>query len=114
MGDLDSIHLARYWRKLEDGRDLNIEMHRRIIRMSRNPVLAAVGETVLMMLAERLKPLESRAPSGVALEMHRKLLIAFRKRNAAAARAIMERDIAAVGGRFALLDAGKHSHARRE
>jgi len=95
-------------------RNLNIELHRRIIRMARNPVLAALGETVLMMLAERLKPLESRAPSGVALQMHKKLLIAFRKRNAAAARTIMERDIAAVGRRFALLDAGKHSHAQRE
>ena len=50
MGDLNSIHLARYWRKLEDGRGLGIGLHRRIIRMSRNPVLAAGGETVPMML----------------------------------------------------------------
>ena len=95
-----------------DIRNLNIELHRRIIRMSRNPVLAVVGETVLLMLADRLKSVKSAAPSGVALEMHKKLMVALRRRNATAARAIMEQDIVAVGRRFALLDAGKHSHRR--
>jgi len=86
-------------------RHINIELHRQIIRMTGNSVLAAVGETVLLMLADRLKPVESRAPSGVALGMHKKLLVAFRARDAAAARSIMEKDIASVGKRFALLDA---------
>lgn len=95
-----------------DIRNLNIELHRRIIRMSRNPVLAVVGETVLMMLADRLKSVKSPAPSSAALEMHKELLVAFRRRNAAAARAIMEQDIVAVGRRFALLDAGKYSHRK--
>ena len=95
-----------------DIRHLNIELHRRIIRMSRNPVLAVVGETVLTMLSDRLKSVRSAAPSGVALGMHKELVVALRRRNAAAARAIMEKDIAAVGRRFALLDAGKHSQRK--
>jgi len=86
-------------------RHINIEFHRQIIRMTGNPVLAAVGETVLLMLSDRLKPLETRGPSAVALGLHKKLLVAFGVRDAAAARSIMEKDIASVGKRFALLDA---------
>ena len=97
-----------------DIRDLNIELHRHIIRMSRNPVLAAVGETVLLMLSDRLKPVASRAPSGVALCLHKEMLEAFRRRDAAAARAIMEKDIASVGKRYALLDAKGNSPQRKE
>jgi GntR family transcriptional regulator, transcriptional repressor for pyruvate dehydrogenase complex len=95
-------------------RDLNIELHRHIIRMSRNPVLAAVGETVLMMLADRLKPVEGHAPSGVVLRLHKKMLEAFRRRDAAAARSFMEKDITSVGKRYALLDAKTHSPRRKE
>jgi DNA-binding FadR family transcriptional regulator len=95
-----------------DIRNLNIELHCRIIRMTRNPVLAIVGETVLMLLADRLKSVKSPAPLSVAREMHKKLLVALRRRNAAAARAIMQQDIVAVGKRFALLDVEKHSHRR--
>jgi len=94
-------------------RELNIELHRHIIRMARNPVLAAVGETVLLMLSERLKPVKSRA-SGVALHLHKELLDAFRRRDAAAARAIMEKDIASVGKRYALSDAKGNSPRRKE
>lgn len=95
-------------------RHINIEFHRQIIRMSRNPVLAAVGETVLLMLADRLKPVASRAASGVALGMHKKLLVAFRARDAASARCIMEKDIASGGKHFALLDAKANSPRRKE
>lgn len=95
-------------------RDLNIELHRQIIRMSRNPVLAAVGETVLLMLADRLKPVASRVPSGVALCLHKKMLEAFRRRDAAAARSFMEKDIASVGKRFALLDARDKPPRKKE
>jgi len=94
-------------------RDLNIELHRHIIRMTRNPVLAAVGETVLLMLSERLKPMESRA-SAVALCLHKEMLAAFRRRDGAAARRIMEKDIASVGRRYALLDAKGNSPRRKE
>jgi len=86
-------------------RNINIELHRQIIRMSRNPVLAAVGETVLTMLAERLKPVGNQSPSRVALRLHKKMLDAFKARDCAAARRIMEQDIASGGRRFALLDA---------
>ena len=66
------------------------------------------------MLAGRLKPVQSRAPSGVALCLHRKMLEAFRRRDAAAARGFMEKDIASVGRRYALLDAKAHSPRRKE
>lgn len=42
------------------------------------------------------------------------MLDAFRKRDAAAAKAFMEKDIAAVGKRYALLDAKAHSPRRKE
>jgi GntR family transcriptional regulator, transcriptional repressor for pyruvate dehydrogenase complex len=101
QGDVDAV------------RELNIETHRRIIRMARNPVLAAVGETVLLMLSERLRPVKGRA-AGRVLDLHRDLLQAFRERDAKAARAIMEKDIAAVGKHYALLDAKGNSPRRKE
>ena len=93
-------------------RELNIELHRQLIRLARNPVLAAVGETVLVMLSERLKPVTSRA-SSTALGLHKKLLEAFQRRDAASARAIMEEDIASVGRHYALLD-NKRTSPRKE
>jgi len=95
-------------------RAINIELHRQIIRMSLNPVLAAVGETVLLMLSDRLKPVENQAPSRVALGLHKKMLDAFRKRDCAAARQIMEKDIASVGKRFTLLDATDKPPLKKE
>ncbi|OGA43924.1 MAG: hypothetical protein A3G25_20045 [Betaproteobacteria bacterium RIFCSPLOWO2_12_FULL_63_13] len=95
-------------------RAINIELHRQIIRMSRNPVLAAVGETVLLMLADRLRPVGSQAPSRVALQLHKKMLDAFRARNSAAARRIMEQDIKTGGRRFALLDASIRQFGEKE
>ena len=95
-------------------RDINIELHCQIIRMSRNPVLAAVGETVLLMIADRLKPVGNQTPSRVALGLHKKMLDAFRKRDSAAARRIMENDIASVGKRFALLDATDQPPRKKE
>ena len=95
-------------------RAINIELHRQIIRMSRNPVLAAVGETVLLMLSDRLKPVGNQTPSRVALGLHKKLLEAFRKRDGEAARRIMEKDIASVGKRFALIDAADQPPRKKE
>lgn len=85
-------------------RDLNIELHRQIIEMSRNPVLAAVGKTVLLLLANRLKPVEDQTASDVALGLHKKLLAAFRSRDAAKAAAIMAKDIESVGESFARVE----------
>lgn len=88
----------------ESIRAMNIELHRQIIRMGRNPVLAAVGETVLLMLADRLKPVENQTPSKAALRLHKQLLEAFKKRDSATARRIMEEDIGSVRRHFALLE----------
>lgn len=93
-------------------RELNIEMHRSIIEMSGNPVLGAVGKTVLLLLADRLKPVEDQTPSDVALALHKKLLAAFRSRDAAKAASIMTRDIESVGKSFARL-AERSSYASR-
>jgi GntR family transcriptional repressor for pyruvate dehydrogenase complex len=81
-------------------RELNIELHRQIIVMSRNPVLATVGKTVLTLLSSRLEPIADHTPSDVALAMHKKLLSAFRTRNADRARSIMAQDIESVGESF--------------
>ncbi len=95
-------------------RELNIELHTRIIEMSRNPVLAAVGKTVLLLLADRLKPVEDHTPSDVALGLHRKLLAALRSRDAAKAAAIMTKDIESVGERFARVEKRPARAARRK
>ncbi|MCC6472708.1 MAG: FadR family transcriptional regulator [Burkholderiales bacterium] len=84
-------------------REINIELHCRIIRMAGNPVLAAVGETVLVLLARQLEPVADRTPSDDALKMHKKLLVALRKRDAARARQIMSADIASVGKSYSQL-----------
>ena len=95
-------------------RAINIELHRRIIRMSRNPVLAAVGETVLTMLADRLRPVGDKEPSRVALRLHKKMLDAFRARDSTAARRIMEDDIKSGGKRFAQLEATIRQFGEKE
>ena len=84
-------------------RELNIELHRRIIDMSGNPVLGAVGKTVLVLLANRLKPVADQSASAVALASHRKLLAAFRARDPESARSIMSKDIESVGRSFSRL-----------
>lgn len=98
----------------ESIRAINIELHRQIIRMSRNRVLAAVGETVLTMLADRLRPVETRTPSRVALQLHKKMLDAFRARDSAAARRIMEEDIKSGGRQFELLEATIRQFGEKE
>ncbi|MCZ7565043.1 MAG: FadR family transcriptional regulator [Burkholderiales bacterium] len=95
-------------------RPFNIEFHRQLIRMAGNPVLAAVGETVLQMMTERLPPVTSRTASAAALGMHKALLGALRAGDAATAREIMEKDIAAVGRRLARLTAKPKTTGRKE
>ena len=82
-------------------RSLNIEFHRLVIRMSRNPILSVVGETVLTLLTERIKHIPSRETSKVVLGMHKKLLAALRQRQPENARMAMAKDIGAVGERLA-------------
>ncbi len=82
-------------------RPLNIEFHRLVIRMSRNPILSVVGETVLVLLADRLKPIPSLATSETVLEMHKKIYAALRNRQQEKARTLIAKDIHAVGERLA-------------
>lgn len=81
-------------------RSRNIEFHRLVIRMSRNPILSVVGETVLLLLSERIKHIPSPETSAAVLGMHKKILAALRQRQPAKASMIMAKDIQVVGERF--------------
>jgi GntR family transcriptional regulator, transcriptional repressor for pyruvate dehydrogenase complex len=83
-----------------------IDFHRQIIRLAHNPLLAIVGETVLLVLYDRVKAVLSAETTEVGLIMHRQLVNAFRNRQPAEARAIMAQDIEILGRRFAEFSAG--------
>ncbi len=85
-------------------RSRNIEFHRLIIRMSRNPIFEVVGETVLLILSERIKYIISPETSKAGLAMHKQIVAALRQRQPAKARMIMAKDIHAVGERFAKMN----------
>jgi GntR family transcriptional repressor for pyruvate dehydrogenase complex len=91
----------------------NIEFHRLVIRMSGNPILSMVGETVLLLLSERIKHITSPETSESALGSHRKILAALKQRQHVKARTIMAGDIQAVGKRFASMS-GHPSASGRE
>lgn len=82
----------------------NLEFHRQIMRMSRNPILSVVGETVLTLLSERIKYLPSPETSEEVLSMHKKILAALRQRQTSKASNLMSRDIQAVAERFARMN----------
>ena len=83
-----------------------IDFHRQIIRLAHNPLLAIVGETVLLVLYDRVKAVLSAETTEVGLIMHQQLVNAFRNRQPAEARAIMAQDIEILGRRFAEFSAG--------
>lgn len=85
----------------EEIRPKNLEFHRRVLRMARNPVLAAVGETVLGILSDRIAHLSSPETSKTVLRMHREMAAAIAAREPEKARSIMTKDIRAVGKRLA-------------
>jgi GntR family transcriptional repressor for pyruvate dehydrogenase complex len=89
-----------------------IDFHRQIIRLAHNPLLAIVGETVLLVLYDRVKAVLSAETTEVGLIMHRQLVNACRNRQPAEARAIMAQDIEILGRRFAAFSAG--SQERRK
>lgn len=90
-------------------RSLNIEFHRLVIRMSGNPILSVVGETVLILLTERIKQIPSRETSEAVLGMHKKIFAALRKRQPEKARMMMANDIKAVGERLVRMN-GQNEH----
>jgi DNA-binding FadR family transcriptional regulator len=91
----------------EDIRPRNLEFHRRLLRLAGNPVLAAVGETVLRILSERIAHLSSPQTSKTVLRMHREMAAALAAREAEKAKSIMAKDIRAVGKRLAQIS--KHT-----
>jgi len=85
-----------------------IDFHRQVIRLAGNPLLAIVGETVLLVLYDRVKAVVSAETTEVGLIMHRQLLNACRNRQPAEARQIMAQDIEILSRRFAEFSAGLH------
>ena len=82
-----------------------IDFHRQIVRLARNPLLAVIGETVLLVLYDRVKTAVSADTTEAGLIMHRQLLNACRNRDLDAARRIMTQDIDILSRRFAELPA---------
>ena len=83
-----------------------IDFHRQVIRLAGNPLLAIVGETVLLVLYDRVKAVLSAETTEVGLIMHRQLVNACRNRQVEEARQIMAQDIEILSRRFAEFSAG--------
>ena len=90
-------------------RSLNIEFHQLVIRTCRNPILSVVGETVLILLAERLKDIPGLETPDVLMGMHQELLAAMRQRQPEKAEKIMAKDIQTVGERLGRLNEQAHA-----
>jgi GntR family transcriptional repressor for pyruvate dehydrogenase complex len=80
-----------------------IDFHRQVVRLAGNPLLAVIGETVLLVLYDRVKTAVSADTSEAGLIMHRQVLNACRNRKPDDARRIMEQDIEILSRRFAQL-----------
>lgn len=87
----------------DEMRARNLEFHRSVIRISRNPVLTIVGEAVLAILSDRIRGLASPETSRNALAKHQEIHQAIRHRKAQKAQSLMAADIRATGERFAKL-----------
>ena len=91
----------------------NIEFHRLLISMSGNPILSMVGETVLLLMSDRVKHINSPETSESVLASHRQMLAALKQRRHVKARSLMAQDIQAVGERFARMDEHAREVARK-
>lgn len=89
-----------------------IEFHRLVIRLAGNPLMALMGETVLLVLYDRVKAVLSADTTEAGLIMHRQLLNACRNREPEPARRIMSQDIEILSRRFAAFSAGAGSKRR--
>ncbi|MDR2240534.1 MAG: FadR family transcriptional regulator [Zoogloeaceae bacterium] len=81
----------------------NIDFHRTILHMSRNPVMAVIGDTVLRILSDRIEGVVSRRTTLTALGMHKRIFEALRNHQAAQAEALMRKDIQVTGQRLSEL-----------
>ena len=84
----------------KDPRLHNIEFHKSVIRMSGNLILSVIGETVLLLLSERIRDVPSLETPATGLAMHKKILAALRGRQPEKAKLIMAKDIRGVGERL--------------
>src|SRR5215469_615000 len=89
-----------------------IDFHRQVIRLAGNPLMAVLGETVLLVLYDRVKAALSADTTEVGLIMHRQLLNACRRRQPEEARRIMAQDIEILSRRFTAFSASGGSKRR--
>jgi GntR family transcriptional regulator, transcriptional repressor for pyruvate dehydrogenase complex len=82
-----------------------IDFHRQVIRLGGNPLMAIMGETVLLVLYDRVKGHVSADTTEIGLIMHRQLLNACRRHDAEEARRIMTQDINILSQRIATASA---------
>lgn len=88
-------------------RPYNIRFHRLILRMTRNPVLSMVGETVLSILSEKIKDLFSPETSLEVLKKHDDILEAITQRDPERATHLVTKDIKSLGLLFERINRGK-------
>ena len=86
-------------------RPANIDFHRLILRMSKNPVLSVMGEVVLRILSDRIRDVVSPDTSDTALGMHKRIVEAIRKRQPNKAKLLMASDIGTTGEMLAQMSA---------
>ena len=81
-------------------RPYNLRFHRLILRMSRNPVLRVMGETLLSILSKHIQEVVSPERSLRVLEVHKEIARAITLRDADAARRLVAADIQSLGTFF--------------
>jgi GntR family transcriptional repressor for pyruvate dehydrogenase complex len=95
-------------------RSYNLDFHRRIIRMGRNPILTAMGETVLVILAEQIKNIYSPETSRKILSAHKEIVAAISCRDVIAARETVAADISTVSYLFGNIKTGHPRDPRQD
>ena len=81
-------------------RSHNIDFHRAILRMARNPVMALLGDAVFQILSDRIKGVISGPTTLAALDMHKMIFEALQSRDPARAEALMREDVQLTGKRL--------------
>ncbi|MCC6888459.1 MAG: FadR family transcriptional regulator [Hyphomicrobiales bacterium] len=94
-------------------RDYYIDFHRSILRFTRNPLLGIIGETIVLVLYDRVKTAISAETTEIGLIMHRQLVDACRQRRDEEARSIMMQDIEILRRRFVAFSSGGNERAER-
>jgi GntR family transcriptional repressor for pyruvate dehydrogenase complex len=79
--------------KAAELRSHNIDFHRAILRMTHNPVIAVLGDSVFKAMNDDIKEVVSEPTTLAALDMHKKICQAIGRGDSVEAEALMREDI---------------------